>query len=292
MKKTGIINLIVLVLSISLYSQPKEQISLPKGGSEIKTQQSTKNINIYITKEQHVYFENQKLTFYCQISELLSKEFTNNQISPFDLSINILADNGVFYNVIDKVKTEIAKTNNKTIYYQTGVVENLSEGLKDVIPKSLYQINLFSRILTLQERSEMKKLNDSHNIPPPAPSYNYYYHLRSVLSDGSKKEEAKHLLEKLNYANIRLLSNQKIRYKGYDVAISDEKELESILKNHQIVLLHFDENIIYGDYIALKAIIKRITNKYHSKKQYDKISSILEIPAEQEIMHKEIELKL
>ena len=115
--KVKIIRILILLLFFNSYGQPKEEISLPEGGID-KFDFNKKHYTIHYTKDQKMFFNNDRLRFWDQIaSSILSEERQPKMNAVSD--IIIYADKDLTYAFIERIRHEIGKVWNGYLHFKS-----------------------------------------------------------------------------------------------------------------------------------------------------------------------------
>lgn len=238
-----------------LLAQPTA-VRLPQGGSKLESNQWSTEISIYVTKEQEVYFESERLLYFDEIGSSILAAMRKLPESWMEHYMKILihADVDTRYALIDKIKTEIASVYNvrRFVYLRTASNNNSS------IPNRLYFVGQFKNlypIYTREEEEQIKIFNDTVS-PFPSPPFYPTHELEYALLSGDKEAVAA-MLPNFSCDFITLSGNGNFLHKNVAHNIFDVSAIKKILEPVDVLFIRFGENLLYGDYaIAVQTLQK------------------------------------
>lgn len=277
-----------------------ESIELPHGEETILQKHFTPFFNIYVDKNNKVYFEEEPI----EIGEI-GKQLTYKIYQlPFEqrvyLQIHLFADKNVSYKMVDKIKTEIAATYNHKVVYKTNSIED-----KDIL-KGVFWYNHFSffkilpveKQLTNIEQEINKRLNDSITInnvikygfvdipsPPEPPSdwiNEFYYKLYS--------DQQEIIDEALNGKVHRCVTikNDGIKTDLHSISLDNYKIIEKLFTENDALIMNFDDDLNYSTYLETIRVFISIQKKYKN----EKIAFPFEVSSQLVNIHKKAKIKL
>ena len=249
-----------LVVSVS-YSQSKDSISLPEGNIDMKILAPTLIFEIYVTKDQKVYFGNERLEYFDEICSLLKKKYRDRTITE-DRKFAIIADINVNYKFIDKIKEQLGCYGIGRIYYKTGDLGDLTYQY-NILNGSTLQLENYEKILTVEQENEYNELiSDLTRLPPSPPEELDYFVLMRTLHNGFK-QDIEDWLEKYHFTSLWLLGGSNFRYEGKTLNYENENDLEEIILNPENLLIRYGEGLKYGEYVRFTQIKNRLAIKHN-----------------------------
>ena len=268
--------LLILCLHIKGYAQTNDSITLPAGNIDMKIYGPTIILEIYVTQDQKVYFNNKRLEYFDQICSMLKENYRDRTIHE-DRKVAIIADVGINYNFIDKIKEQLGCIRIGRVYYKTGNLDDLTYQY-NLLNGSTLEVNNNGRILTTEEEYEYRQLLSRI---PSAPGEFDYYVLMRALHNGSK-QEIEDWLEKYSFNSLRLIGDSKFRYNDQILDYKDEGTLEQIILNPENLLIQYGENLTYGEYVRFTQIKNELAIK-HKINLNEKMIGELSLQAEERL---------
>ena len=266
--KRVFILLIVLVIPFG-YSQTNDSIQLPAGDLVMRIDSPVLFYDLYVTKDQKVYFGTKRLRFYDEIYAAIMDAYRQNTVNA-PVKIVLHAD----VTFIDKIKEEIGRTGFNRIYYKTGSLEDLTFEVNWHHGSTLPDQSM-DRILTVQEEAELNEILGQ--IPEAPPEADNFLVLKSLYR--GTKEEIENWLQKYSFRTLKLIGNTKYSFQGQILDYTNESELEEILLGPDHLLILFDEALTYGDYVKFI----QIKNELAIKSQLRKIIGEIPLKAEKRL---------
>lgn len=269
------------MLCFKAFSQPTDFL-LPEGKAEIELNYTAIVMKLYITKHQEVYFEDEKLQFYDQIASAILK--AERQAPEAMIGANkmiyIYADRNVPYSFVEGIKMEIAKLGIRFLFYKTNDDDN------NILQAEIFRLNVFKEyeiprpIVTVEEAD----LNQEYFLMiPPLPSQlmpSYLDWLSDLeLAIGSMDTgTVKNILSGLKYESFKVLPDEKIYHNEKVYDLTDGEALSQIIHEKELLLLDFDENLIYEDYIKGIQKVRELIKSESSTEETTLITIEVPIP--------------
>jgi len=272
-------------------------IELPSGNEQIKINHTTPIISIYVDKENAVYLEKESV----EISELGKRLNYIRYKLPLEhmvfVKVFLYIDKKVPYKIIDKIKTEIASVYIYNLYYKTGSVEDkdLLKGLGFRNHQSFFRHQHIEKKITKKQEQEIKRYKDSIRktennfiqLPPPPPppmswtaefSYKLYSDQQEIIDE---------ILEEKSYSCISITNNG-IKVEKEFIGFDNLEDIERIFLNNDVLLVNFDENLVYQNYFKMISIVRKFERKNKNKH----IPLYAEMSTEIREIHKKANIKL
>ncbi|OEJ99130.1 hypothetical protein A8C32_08115 [Flavivirga aquatica] len=263
--KQVFITIATIFITTNGIAQSKEDINLPEGGDDLSFYGT---IEVFITKNQEVFNKEKKFNFYDDISNFI---LNKSKLPMLERRVLLYADNKVKYSFIDKIKQEIALVE-KMLFLMTDTIEKPKKGYSIYLNSYLNRGKEQTSILTLEQDLKNEAFNSMVPPPPLPPPSMWYHEFEDILYSG-KKEIIEDVLKKHSYKTLNVTSNKVLKYKQ---EIINNNDLTKVLKENDIVLLKFDKDIYYEDYIYAIQEIKKLKSLEKSRTYIVEISYELE----------------
>ncbi|KJD31326.1 hypothetical protein PW52_16725 [Tamlana sedimentorum] len=258
--------LLLLLLALKGFSQPKDEIKLPKGGKKIEIKSLTNLYSLYITKNQEVYNDDKKLEYFQDINYTLLDQ--KNKIPEPWIAQKVLlyADAHTKYKFIDKIKSHITST--FSLFYMT-------DNIYDLIATSFRFNNFSKKSFLLEEINSLQEeeLIESSSITMDISDFAnpWWVELeRDLYSDN--KEVIQGAINQHNHTLITVSPNKALKHK--DLLLNDNN-LKALIKSNKVLYLDFDDNTYYEDY--LDAIQKIKKHQIALEKKQEEKAYVIEV---------------
>lgn len=294
------ISIILIILTCQFTFSQKFSIELPDGEKEIKVNQGTIVINVYITREGKTYLEEEEVEFNTLASKLKQLSSKLPEILDFRKKIFLYIDKNADYSIVDDVKTQLSKNKVQYVYYKTGSTDDKDflKGESAFNYSSITKYETIEKVETKMEKSEKKKGNDSlaeflpkdmpMPPPPPAPPTTSLTFYPKFYSD--KQEVVNEVLER-KVAKCFRLNNKWITSDVKQKVETDKLEdMIEQLKGLNYFILYFDEDLSFKNYFKTLRFLKTQSQKLYKEKKDS--FYIIEISKEMEEIHKLSKVKL
>ncbi len=268
--------MLLIAIPFGLSSQINDSIILPKGDNNLEITSAIHILDIYVTNEQKVYCNGKQLQYFDEISAYLIDGLRSKLEDWTPTWIYLQADKNLKYAFIDRIKSEICRVSPRLVY-GTGQKEELNGIIKSISGTTLSKLNQYSEeIMNVKEEAEFDSISKSYNsffMPLPPPEYDEYKLARLLYENdivGSKQ-----ILEDKSYSILKLVGNNKYSFNSKDFEFSSRKNLLENLTSSEIVMMTFNEQILYEDYIDAISIINKLKSAAIQNNQ--KVAFIIEI---------------
>ncbi|MDO4230048.1 MAG: hypothetical protein Q4C98_09555 [Capnocytophaga sp.] len=275
--KKKILGWSLYLLPFVVFAQTKYDIELPEGGREYEKSEWTVPLNFYITKKQAVFNEEGKQFVY--LDDISNYCLSKYNVEEF-LSPQLFVDKNIRFSFVQKVIKQLASVRETSVSYMTQLPQS-RQGCLVLHISSLYKKDEEENRTLEQDIASEKdneELNEEFSPPPPPlpmggqevtesteedadflappspPPLPSYLQLRVGLYS-QNEEVVKEVLQGNKYAVVYLLPNKQIKYLGQ---IITDNEIANLQKRNQMLLLRFDKELLYGDYIhSMQRIYKK-----------------------------------
>ncbi|HIP34121.1 MAG TPA: hypothetical protein EYG89_05305 [Bacteroidia bacterium] len=272
MKKT--IYLLFIFISSNTHSQINS-IQLPEYNKEINFYNATPIISFYITKNNNIFIEKEKVDIYNVEKNIAYYKYK----LPFQLKIRIRAflyiDNEVDYKIIDKIKTYLARNEVRHIIYKTNSTKD-----KDFL-KGLYWRNHLSFFKIEKSKFENNKHEIKNNFPeiykndppPPLPPPSNWTEAvyQSLYTDD--KIFIKKALENIPHKALTL-TNEGLKLNTKTLT---SKDISTLFKKNKAIIITFSIGLKYKNYFKTIKQIKELYNKIRMPYIYEISNEIYSI---------------
>lgn len=242
------IYIILIFISFKGFSQPKSNITLPKGGDLMKFNSITGLYSIYITKNQEVYIDDRKLEYFQDINYTYFNQLYKNSSFGFP-RVLLYADVDTPYRFISEVKDYIPSC--LRIFHMTDNIDDLKAA--PFTNCARYNELVLEEIYTLEEEISIQKLNDSLGPPPLPPPSMWYFNFAETMYSGNK-EAINQALKKYSYTVLTVSTGKKLKLNN---VLINQESLKKALKSNNIIFLKFDNKALYQDYISAIQLINK-----------------------------------
>lgn len=269
--------LFYLLLVISALSNAQNKnIELPKIDGDLGLINYTYH-SLFVYKDGTIVFENDTI----QIHEIPKSIYEAENIkSKYNYGISfksryqvhIFADKAVNYSIIDKIKTEISSTNcSKYITYRSNFPNKQSVKIKGIKHKShlsYYSITppkYYDTESDIRKKERMTKHSEDLNtnssefpVMPPISSFKFkpsinlaIYSIQQAVIDEALLGKK---LEIITVTNDSYVSNEEI------------EKLKGLLKNMDVILVKYDSELTYENYLKFIKLTYSIGKEYRIPK--------------------------
>jgi len=258
---------ILFLATLSCLAQPKD-IELPIGGEEMKISKGTFFLSFYITKNQEVYLEDKKISFYNDIAPMLTQAIRTIPDNFHGPKIYyIYADVNVAYKFVDKIKTEIGRIVYPRIDYKTDSYENIMTTMPSRINGSVKGILRDDKIFTLKEQQKNEEAAKEMMFPPPPPPPAFWQETFQHNLYQLNANKVAQTLKEHSSETLTILPNGEYKYKGENYKFTNTAFLKDLHLKHEILFLRYGENLSYGDYIKAKQQLRKIGIAFDKEKK-------------------------
>ncbi|WP_347923564.1 biopolymer transporter ExbD [Pontimicrobium sp. SW4] len=265
-------SLIFIILIVPITKAQTSKIELPLGIEEIKVNYTSPIISIYVDKENAVYLEEEQI----EISELGKRlSYIRYKLPIEDIvftKVFLYIDKVVPYKIIDKIKTEIASVYMYNTYYKTGSVEDkdLLKGLGFRNHQSFFRYQHIEKKTTKKQEEEDRRYNDSIRrineetemgflLPPPPPPMHWTAEFKHKLYS-DQQEIIDEILEGKSYSCVSI-GNNGIKIEKELINFDDLEDIEKVFLNNDVLLVNFDDNLVYKNYFKMINIVRKLERK-------------------------------
>ncbi|AXP81951.1 hypothetical protein CJ739_2886 [Mariniflexile rhizosphaerae] len=272
--------LLIMLLALKGFTQPKNEINLPNGGKDIEINNLTSLYSLYITKNQEVFNDDKKLEYFQDVNYTFLNQLNKNISMGIPLVL-IYADIKTPFKFVSKIKQYIP--NHRWLFYMT---ENI-EGLKATAFRNYGSAKNFGleEILTMEEENDL--LVEGFPFAPPLPPPSMWYNDFEDIIYSGKKEDINEVLKKHTHNTLKVSLNKTLTHKG---KIIDSNNLKKILEETDVVFLKFDNDILYEDYIHVVQEINRILKQIEKLKESG--AYVIEISFQLEELYMDLGIEL
>lgn len=272
--------LLITLLALKGFTQPKNEINLPNGGKDIEINNLTSLYSLYITKNQEVFNDDKKLEYFQDVNYTFLNQLNKNISMGIPLVL-IYADIKTPFKFVSKIKQYIP--NHRWLFYMT---ENI-EGLKATAFRNYGSAKNFGleEILTMEEENDL--LVEGFPFAPPLPPPSMWYNDFEDIIYSGKKEDINEVLKKHTHNTLKVSLNKTLTHKG---KIIDSNNLKKILEETDVVFLKFDNDILYEDYIHVVQEINRILKQIEKLKESG--AYVIEISFQLEELYMDLGIEL
>lgn len=272
--------LLIALLALKGFTQPKNEINLPNGGKDIEINNLTSLYSLYITKNQEVFNDDKKLEYFQDVNYTFLNQLNKNISMGIPLVL-IYADIKTPFKFVSKIKQYIP--NHRWLFYMT---ENI-EGLKATAFRNYGSAKNFGleEILTMEEENDL--LVEGFPFAPPLPPPSMWYNDFEDIIYSGKKEDINEVLKKHTHNTLKVSLNKTLTHKG---KIIDSNNLKKILEETDVVFLKFDNDILYEDYIHVVQEINRILKQIEKLKESG--AYVIEISFQLEELYMDLGIEL
>ena len=281
------IKILLALFSFYMYGQQNLDISLPETNDKLRVTLSDYKVHkIYVTNNEEIYFEKERLRFWDQITTKINE---SERIPNFKAVNDIIfyADKNVAYYTIEKLISEIGRSWTGYIHIKCGS-ENNSNGLTKLITGSFYRSEKYRLKVDWTFNLPIiytKKEKEGETKPPKLKESSWPLPPNILTSDFSSSFysmdslETNKLLASFKYKTLNL------GYDGFYYKKDDKEkyvnteELKEIVHNHDLLFL-LTTSITLQDYVDNIAKIYEYSLQKNNGKQNHLINPfILEIPS-------------
>ncbi|OBX17593.1 hypothetical protein LX77_03719 [Gelidibacter algens] len=238
--------LLILLLTVKGFTQPKNEINLPKGGKDIEIKSTKSLYSLYLTKNQEVFNDDERLEYFQDVNYTFLSQFDKNISMGIPLVL-IYADVKTPFKFVSKVKSYIP--NHRWVFYMT---ENI-EGLKATAFRNYGSAKYLDleEILTAEEEENL--LAEEFPFAPPMPPPNWWFvDFEKKLFSGNKAA-IQNALNEYSHSVLTVSQNKALKH---DNIILNDESLKNFIQANQVLFLNFDDGIFYEDYIDAVQKIK------------------------------------
>lgn len=257
--------LFILIVSFSTFSQNREATELPETETPL-TGVTIPFHSIYINKNNEIFFEEDKVGIH-EIKEKIYGPYRNHRnydpIRIYPSDVHLYADVNADYKIIDAVKTEIASTNQKKIFYRSNLeMNNYSEmyGIKYRLPLSYYRFIPPDYLYSEQERMERMEAAEENerlgmpDVPGPDSPLWVITSAEKIIYSIQDPVIREFFADKtVAFVNI---GEDYFEYGSKKILFSEDKQIKEFFKDFDILIMNFQDGLKYKTYIHyLKTII-------------------------------------
>lgn len=274
-----------------------DKIIMPKGNEQLDIKRLTAFYSIYVDKNESVFFEKEPIKIH-DIGKLLT--YKTYKLPDWDvnhLQIHLYIDKEVNYDLVDKIKTEIASANLNKVVYKTNSVEDkdILNGIFWKNHQSFFKIAKIKKRLTYKEKERNKRYNDSlikyQNSnenpfplpPPPLPPHWSLEFENKLYSD--QQNVIDEILNERKYKCVTI-TNMGLKVNSENIPIEEKIKIEHLFLENEALLISFDEKLSYFNYLNMIRIFKEMTKNNKGK------ASTFELSSEIKMIYKKAGIEL
>ncbi|MDP5156949.1 MAG: hypothetical protein NWQ07_00045 [Flaviramulus sp.] len=270
--------LLIVLLTLKGFTQPKSEINLPNGGKDIEIENLTSLFSLYITKNQEVFNDDKRLEYFQDINYTFLNQLYKNISIGIPLVL-IYADIKTPFKFISKIKQYIP--NRRPVFYMTENINDLiATGYSNYGSAKNFALE---EILTKEKEEENDLFEDEFEF---VPLNSWHIDFEEIMHSG-KKEAITEALKRHSYSVLTISQDKTLMHS--ELFLNDES-LKKLIKANQVLFLDFDENIFYEDYID--AIQKIKEHQIALEKNKEDKAYIVEVSLNLKNSLKEIGLEL